>query len=156
MNDAYFSCETCKVYLDAGHRWCWWTLEKPGVVSREIPVDVSAVLARKEYWAGEAENAWLAERLPKVHRFLEAHALHRVEYGDRERVFENNGYLSWLCEDEDELLPRYFVERLGYTQWEQVRSHLERLQHPPWWSLDEESREAARVKFQELVAAKAG
>jgi hypothetical protein len=155
MNNVYFSCEACKVYINAGYRWCYWALEKPGVVSPEIPVDVDAVLARKEYWAGEAKNAWLADRLPKVHRFLEVHSLHRVEYGDLERLVENNEHLNWLCEDEDELLPRYFVERLGYTQWEQVRSHLKRHQHRPWWSVDEESKENARVKFHELVAAKA-
>ena len=52
MNDLCFACLDCKSYIDSGYRWCYWTLEDPGIVKQGQPISVPAVLAATEYWRG--------------------------------------------------------------------------------------------------------
>ena len=51
------------------------------------------------------------------------------------------------------LLPRYFVERLGFKTWDQVSSFIARQDSTPWWWMLEwdDLHAKARKKFQELV-----
>ena len=44
MNNLYFACCDCKIYIDAGYRWAYWELEEARIVARRKPVDVESVL----------------------------------------------------------------------------------------------------------------
>ncbi|HJZ68973.1 MAG TPA: hypothetical protein VKF81_12680, partial [Blastocatellia bacterium] len=73
MNNSYFACTDCKVYVDAGYRWAVWWLEERGVVMRGESVSVDSVLAARDYWTPfESDSAnWLrSEVLPPARRFL--------------------------------------------------------------------------------------
>ena len=162
MNIVYFVCRTCKTYQDAGYRWCAWTLEHPGIIERGKPVDVSAVLSATEYWQGEQEEPWLQRLLPRVKAFLERHGIHDLVYGEAEDVGllsttgDDFDFLDWMDEeDEDDyvdLIPRYFIERLGYKDWQQVTEHMAQLEHKPWWWYDNELRDKAKEKFISRIA----
>ena len=91
MNNRYFACPSCRIYVDAGYRWAYWLLEDPGLVDLNEGVEVPAVLAHTDYWNPPAEerSQWLCERvLPAVRRFLTDHGDHGIVYIDdrRDRV----------------------------------------------------------------------
>jgi hypothetical protein len=159
MNNLYFACTDCKTYVDAGYRWASWWLEEPGIVKRGKPVSVDLVLSAREYWTpGKTDGAqWLhSEVLPSVRRFLEEHRSHRVVFGPTSEFLspDGNGLLDWMQVGFlPVLLPRYFVERLGFQSWDQVSSFIERQDSAPWWWMLEwdDLHAKARKKFQELV-----
>lgn len=159
MNNLYFACTECKVYVDAGYRWAVWRLEEPGLVTRGKPVSIDAVLSAREYWTPfETESAgWLyTEVLPSVRRFLDEHKFHRVVYGNTADFLESgsDGLLDWMQVGFlPLLLPRYFVERLGFQTWDQVASFIARQDSTPWWWMLEwdEMHTKVQKKFQELV-----
>jgi len=160
VNNLYFACTACHVFIDAGYRHAYWTLEHAGVVSTNAPVDIREVLDAEEYWAVD-DVEWLIKLLPAVRGFLEAHRTHDVRFGDGENLgptpmFDGDYRLfDWLMDAGYvyKELPRYYVERLGFRRWAQVVEHVETTRDgPPWWWLDEEYREQARKKFLALVA----
>jgi len=160
VNDVYFACRTCKIYQDAGYRWCYWTLEHPAIVERGTSVAVTAVLNASEYWRGAQDELWLRELLPEVRTFLEQHYTHDLTYGDGEDIGivpvtdDEYGFLDWMNQDENEtidLVPRYFVERLGYDSWQQVTANIVQLEDKPWWWFVPELRYKAREKFVSLL-----
>lgn len=160
LNNVYFACRTCKTYQDAGYRWCYWTLEHPGIVERGKSFVVSAVLSAPEYWQGGQDASWLQQLLPKVRAFLERHRTHELVYGDDEDIGllptseDDYRFLDWLNEDDDDaedLLPRYFIERLGYNDWQQVTEHIAQLEHKPVWWYVSELRDKAKEKFISLL-----
>ncbi len=118
MNNVYFACRMCKTFQDAGYRWCYWTLEHPGIVERGKPVAVSAVLSATEYWQDAQEETWLQELLPTVRVFLERHGTHELMYGDGEDIGliplieDDHHFLDWMNEDEgstSDLVPRLAI-----------------------------------------------
>jgi hypothetical protein len=158
MNQLFFGCTTCHIFVDAGYRHAYWTLEDTGVVSRSTPVDAHAVFDAEEYWEVDAQWQWLVKLLPAVRTFLEAHEKHQIMFGDGEELGLTPAYdgdyrlFDWLMEAGDvyEELPRYYVERMGFRQWDQVVEH-NSTGDPPWWWGDDEYRNAAEQKFLSLV-----
>ena len=49
MNNRCFACRTYHEFIDAGYRHYYWKLEAPGIVTRNKPVSVPAVLATDNY-----------------------------------------------------------------------------------------------------------
>jgi len=163
MTNLYFACTDCKVYVDAGYRWASWWLEEPGVVKRGKPVSVESVLSAREYWApGATDGAlWLStEVLPSVRRFLEEHKDHPLVFGPTADFLASggDGVLDWMQVGFlPLLLPRYFVERLGFKTWDEVANFIARQDSAPWWWMLEwdDLHDKARRKFQELVESRA-
>ena len=159
MHNLYFACMDCKVYVDAGYRWAYWSLEETGVVRRGGPVSVEKVMSAKEYWTPyKTESAdWLYEKvLPSVRRFLERHKGHSITYGNQADFLpsDGEGFLDWLqLGFMPQLLPRYFAEYLGLKTWDDVRSFVAGQEGEPWWwMLDwDDLHNKARKKFQELI-----
>lgn len=162
MVNLYFACTECKVYVDAGYRWAVWRLEEPGVVARGKPVSIDAVISAREYWTPfETESAgWLyTEVLPSVRRFLDEHKCHRVVYGNTSDFLTSgsDGLLDWMQVGFlPLLLPRYFVERLGFKTWDEVSTYIGRQDTTPWWWMLEwdDLHAKARKKFQQLIESK--
>jgi hypothetical protein len=183
MNDLYFACTDCCIYINAGYRWAYWSLEKAGLVKRGQAVSVEDVFLCNEYWNPPKEqnsdllvNAlsipipsrfktasksnktdWLYDEvLPSVRDFLIEHQFHRIIFGTSEDFlsFDDESFLNWM--QIGYLLdpsPRYFVECLGFTDWQKVCDYLEKQQYQPfWWNLDwQDTHDKARQKFEELV-----
>ena len=87
MNNLYFACADCKVYVDAGYRWAYWELEKAGIVSRNQMVSVEAVLGADSYWNPPLEDSsnWLYQEIfPTLREFLSTHRFHKVVFGQEE------------------------------------------------------------------------
>ena len=155
MNNVYFACSQCRVYVDAGYRHAYWTLEEPGIVDRSRVVDAAAVLGAGEYWDVEAD--WLAQLLPAVRQFLQAHDAHGVRFGDADQVG-----IPWDCSEEFDWLmeagfvleetPRYYAERLGFRTWKEVTDHVQSSELRPHWWADEDRRRVAERTFLNLVA----
>lgn len=159
MTNLYFACTDCRIYVDAGYRWASWWLEEPGIVKRGKPVSVDSVLSASEYWTpAKSDSAdWLnAEVLPSVRRFLEEHRCHSIVFGNTADFLspDGNGVLDWMQVGFlPLLLPRYFVERLGFKSWDQVSNFIGRQDSTPWWWMLEwdDLHAKAKKKFQELV-----
>ena len=159
MNNIYFACTDCKVYVDAGYRWAYWSLEETGVVRRGEPVSAESVLSAEEYWTpSKTESAdWLYnEVLPAVRFFLREHESHHIIFGNTADFLppDGEGFLDWMQVGfEPQLLPRYFVEQLGLKTWEQVRSFIAKQDAAPWWWMLEWEglHDKVRRKFQELI-----
>jgi len=162
MTNLYFACSDCKVYVDAGYRWAAWRLEEPGVVKRGKRVVVDSVLSARDYWTPVRTDGaqWLySEVLPAVRRFLEEHRSHRIVFGNTGDFLslDDNGLLDWMQVGFlPLLLPRYFVERLGFKTWDEVANFIARQDNTPWWWMLEWDglHEKARKKFQQLIDSK--
>ena len=162
MTNLYFACTDCKVYVDAGYRWAAWWLEEPGIVKRGKLVVVDSVLSAREYWnPGNTDGAqWLyTEVLPSVRRFLDEHRFHRIVFGNTGDFLslDDSGLLDWMQVGFlPLLLPRYFVERLGFKTWDEVSNFISRQDSTPWWWMLEWDglHEKARKKFQQLIDSK--
>ena len=162
--DRYFACCDCKIYLNAGDRWAYWTLEDIGTVNKGAPISVKAVLSAGEYWNPEKdeETNWLyREIFPSVRLFLKEHESHKIIfgdaddflYGDAENYYQH--YFDWLrvgyCARES---VRSFVDELGFKTWDEVRDYISGQEVQPWWIRDEKMKDIARRKFEELVESK--
>jgi hypothetical protein len=164
MNNVYFACHNCKIYVDAGYRWAYWRLEEPGIVIRGRKVDAPAVLAAAAYWnpPQDESSSWLYERvLPFVRKFLEDHQSHKLVFGE-ETDFVRGDEFDWMQVGYLAMpTPRYLVEVLGFKAWDQVRSYMEQQKPPPpWWEVtwgsDPSPHERGKRKFRDLVARKYG
>ena len=159
MNNLYFACAKCKIYVDAGYVWAHWSLEDEGVVKRGEPVSVEAVFAAEQYWRpSETESAdWLyKEVLPSARRFLEEHKSHPVVFGNTADFisYDREDFLDWMqLGFSPQLLPRYFAEHLGLLTWEQVCGFIAKQEAAPWWWMLEweNLHEKARKKFEHFV-----
>jgi len=161
MTNLYFACTECKVYVDAGYRWASWWLEEPGIVKRGKPVSAESVLSAREYWTPARTDSaeWLySEVLPSVRRFLEEHRCHRLLFGNTaDFMLTDANFLDWMQVGFlPLLLPRYFVERLGFQTWDQVANFIARQDSTPWWWMLEwdNLHDKARKKFQQLIESK--
>ena len=158
-SNVYFACTDCKVYVDAGYRWAVWWLEEPGIVTRGEPTSVDLLLSATEYWAPPKTESsyWLeAEVLPSVRRFMDGHRYHRIVFGNTADFLspDPDDILNWMQVGFlPLLLPRYFVERLGFETWDQVAGFMAGQNSPPWWWMLEwdDLHDKARKKFQELI-----
>ncbi|HLG15088.1 MAG TPA: hypothetical protein VJH03_11380 [Blastocatellia bacterium] len=158
MNNLYFACTDCKIFVDAGYRWALWFLQDPGVVEPGKPVSVESVLSAEEYWNPPRTEAssWLyKEVLPSVRRFLIEHRRHRVVFGNTSDFLSaGEAVFDWMQVGSSlQLLPRYFVERLGLVTWDEVCREVANQDATPWWWMLEWDglHEKARGKFEELV-----
>ena len=163
MNNLYFACLDCKIYIDAGHRWVHWELEETGVVARGKEVNVEAVLMAANYWnPPQVENSsWLYEGVfPMLREFLQDHRNHQIVFGEESDFAPPDDYFNWM--QVGYLLmptPRYLVEVLGLKTWDQARAYMEKQNPPPsWWEVtwqgDPSPHERGKRKFEELVGGK--
>ena len=125
MTSRQFACLDCKQYIDAGYRWCYAHLERPGIVFPGEHVDVDRVLATAEYWSTSAasqttsvwlnslpphlhafvqssplvqtSSEWLEKLLPQVHAFLLLHGKHDLRFGEtaNEHFYSGTDFLEW-------------------------------------------------------------
>lgn len=166
MNNLYFACRGCKIYIDAGYRWAYWQLEETGIVTRGENVDVEAVLAAENYWnpPQDGVSRWLCEEVfPPLRQFLHNHKNHRIVFGeDEDFAPDDDYYLDWM--QIGYLMaptPRYLVEVLGFKSWDQVCEYMQKQEFPPtWWKLtwsgDFSPHEKAKQTFEDLVRQKYG
>jgi len=165
MNFLYFACCDCEIYIDAGYRWAWELLSRH-IVARGGLVDVEAVLAETSYWNPPREEGsrWLFEGVfPPLRGFFGEHASHRIVFGEEDDIAPIAGFdmdwmqIGYLLEP----TPRYLVEVLGFTSWEQACDYLGKLEvPPPWWEVtwdgDPSWHEQGKRKFGALVKGKPG
>ena len=162
-SNVYFACTECKAFVDAGYRWAVWRLEEAGVVMRGRPAQVDPLLSAREYWNPPKSDSsyWLeAEVLPSARRFIDEHKGHRIVFGATADFLspDPDDILNWMQVGFlPLLLPRYFVERLGFETWDEVASFIAHQDSPPWWWMLEwdDLHGKARKKFQELVGSRA-
>src|SRR5439155_8182836 len=85
-----FACLDCKQYINAGYRWCYTHLERPGIVTVGELLDVEKVLARADYWtipaAGQTTSAWLDGLPPHASAFLHTSPLIQASTGWLEKL----------------------------------------------------------------------
>lgn len=165
MNDKYFFCMDCFEYVNAGYRWSYHTLEKPGLIRLEAIIEPAKVLQANEYWSCDAEL--LHEVLCAAKDFLEKHQQHRVRYSDFEFIsgYDDYPWYLWLCsdaKDDGEFLPRHYIEHEGITSLARIReiiaaeekcSEANLIEEPKnlfWWG-DEDSMKELEDHWQELL-----
>jgi hypothetical protein len=164
MNEVYFFCESCKIYIDAGYRHAAMALVGCGVIEgdllgRERPfadVDIRKVLACAAYWDQAGKPDDLSRRLVRVREFLVEHATHVVAFGDIHRLLNNSDavWTDWLSEDgEDDPTPRYLAERLHFGKWSEVETYIAGRRRSPWWwnHPNSATRAEAKRKFETMV-----
>jgi len=126
VNNLYFACTECKIFVDAGYRWAYWNLAEPGVVDSRMDVDVERVLNAADYWAPphEPNSNWLYDDvLPSVRQFLSDHRRHRIVFWESNDL-PGDYLLEWLqigyCP-----LPtaRFFAETLRLRDWAAVLNY---------------------------------
>jgi hypothetical protein len=154
MNNLYFACTSCKVFVDAGYRWAYWTLEDAGIVTKGGPVDPAKVLAAEEYWNPEKEETsnWLYnEVFPSVRTFLEEHGPHKIIYGEIDLICDSSSdwFLEWIQEGFlAYAYPRFCLERLHHDSWDAVRSYMDQQKSKPRWWTEPDERERAERWFK--------
>ncbi|HEY7116772.1 MAG TPA: hypothetical protein VH475_09310 [Tepidisphaeraceae bacterium] len=136
MEPRYFACINCRVYVHA-LVWCYIKLEHPGVVRPGDVIDVDGILSD--------ENLWHSHALPDeraVRKFLEAHKRHRVLFWSNAHL-PNDLRLNWLTFDDPDSSPRFYVEVLKMTDWDNVVRWWEALGRR--WASDEQRDEFRRA-----------
>ena len=156
--DRYFACTNCKVYINAGDRWAYWTLEDAGVLAKGAPISADALSSARAYWYPEevdSANWCLDELLPTVRSFLAEHTCHRIVFGDKDDFMFGDAehywdaYFNWMAEGWAAVpTVRMLVEKLHLRTWEEVCDYVR--ESPPSW-MGHDMRDAARKKFEELV-----
>jgi hypothetical protein len=153
MNDPYFFCLECKTFVPAGHRWAHLQLEIRRRAKREEIVDVAGVLSAESYWS--TRDPKLVAILSDVRAFLLRHRSHRVQYGQFDFLYRHGGedWTGWLSGSsaQDELLPRYFIEREHCRSWDAMAARIESMIEPPWWWTEPTSRAHAHDRFGDLL-----
>jgi len=159
MNNVYFACTECKTLVEAGYRWAYWELERPGTVLRGRAVEVDRLLSVGPYWNPklDEQSSWLTSVLANAKQFILSHKAHRIVYGDTEQVMgadiDEYDQFDWMNEypDDWELQPRNFIEQFGMRTWGEVTSYLASRSTKPAWYERSSRRVVARRKFDELV-----
>ncbi|MCB1050487.1 MAG: hypothetical protein H6510_14695 [Acidobacteria bacterium] len=153
MNDVYFACMQCLVYVDAGYRWAAFTLPDAGV-QLESQIKADAVDAAHEYWNPPDDSNWLRDGIfPAVRKFLKSHGEHELFFGEHESFAnpDSTDWFDWLEVSEDpNPSPRFFAETLGLVTWSSVRDWVKANRFPWWWSLPE-YQDSARTRFEAIV-----
>lgn len=161
MNDLFFACTDCKIFIDAGYRWAYWEFEAVGIVQRNAQVNIDLVLAATRYWnpPKEKDSEWLYEEIfPTLEKFLFEHGNHFVIFGEEEdfNSIDSENYFDWLqIGFLPKLTPRYLAEILKFNTWEEVIEYVDKQQSKPrWWRLEYEEdhvHQKGKEKFLELV-----
>ena len=154
MNDLYFVCETCKIRVEAGYRWATSHLGHDAKIAEYGHlVDARDILNYKPFWTlpdGDEYN-WLRKLLPIVRTFLECHEPHGIRFGDDVTFPESYFGFEWLdVSPSPDLVPRYFVEQMGFESWRQVCDYIDSNEHTPWWWNTDEHDHAKRT-FERLI-----
>jgi hypothetical protein len=163
MNNLYFVCLDCKIYIDAGYRWAYWELEEAGVVARGKPISLEAVFGAESYWnpPKDGQSGWLYDQVfPPLREFLHDHSSHEIVFGEEDDFAplddDDFGFgFDWMQVGYCLLpTPRYLVEVLGLKSWDEVRAYMDELKPPPWWWEDTwgdpSPHEEAKQKLEEL------
>lgn len=154
MNEPYFVCETCKVRVEAGYRWATAHLYHDArIIEFGRFFNVHDLLDYEPFWKIpiEAEYNWLRELLPVIHGFLIAHEPHGIRFGDDVTFPESYFGMDWLdISPSADLVPRYFVDQLGFDCWQQVCDFIDLIEHKPWWWNTEDHR-IAKSTFEHLI-----
>lgn len=161
MNDLYFACCSCKIYIDAGYRWAYWQLKEEGIVARGQAVDIANVLAADGYWhpPQDEHSRWLADDIfPGLRQFLQDHQSHCIVFGEDEDFAPSEAdALEWMQIGYALMpTPRYLVEVIGLHTWDQVREYMAKQSTLPawyavtWWG-NPSPQEKGRQKFEEIV-----
>ena len=156
--DRYFACIDCKIYINAGDRWAYWTLEDAGVLPMGMPISMNALMSTQKYWhPEEGDNAeWLYQEIfPSVRSFIAEHEGHQIVFGDKDDFLFGDAehywddYFNWMVEGWAAVITvRMLVEKLNLRTWEEVCDYVREC--PPFW-MGHDMRDAARTKFEELV-----
>ena len=159
MNNLYLFCEDCKIYIDVGYRWAYWTLEDKGIVTRKAKVDPQRILQTQEYWSPEGKNSeWLLQEvLPSINKFLKEHENHSILYGEfddiinsyDETIFEWKS-IGYCCDE----LPRLWVEDLDLKNWNEVIKRFPEPVDEPWFWDYNDLRKKAKIYFYNLLKTK--
>src|SRR5215831_11585597 len=158
MNNLYFACRDCKIYIDAGYRWAYWELEAAGVVARGKPVDIQAVLGAESYWnpPKDENSGWLyGQVFPSLREFFQAHKSHQLVIGELDHFAPLTDDFDWMQVGYCLMpTPRYLVEVLGLKSWDEVHAYIVERKPPLWWWEDHwgdpSTHEKAKQKFEEL------
>ena len=161
MIDRFFACTDCKIYINAGDRWAYWTLEDAGVLRKGAPISTKSLLSAQEYWRPEEDenSIWLySEVFPSVRLFVMEHEGHRIVFGDKDDFLFGDpedywkDYFNWM-QMGFAAVPsvRLLVEQLNLRTWDEVCEYLR--DRPPSW-MSHAMRDAARKKFEELVVSR--
>jgi hypothetical protein len=158
MDDRYFACPKCQVFVNAGYRWCYWELEHPAIVYLGEQVDVDRVFTHKSYWnpPENEDSTWLHnEILPAVREFLSRHATHGVMFWE-DRHLPDDVFLSWLQVGyHPSPSPRYLAEVLGLTTWDEVLAWKARQEHGLWALGDDKEQQNFRQAFEQYAQSRA-
>lgn len=123
VNERYFVCRDCKMYIDAGYRWCYWELEHSGIVERGETVNMDAVLGHETFWnpVKDSQSDWLYNDVfPAIRAFFDEHRGHDVRYWE-ENDLPDDAELHWLQLGRvSDPSARYLTEVLGLVRWEEV------------------------------------
>jgi len=155
MNELYFACPKCKFYVDAGYRWCYLELQRPGIVRLGETVDVQRVLTHEPYWnppPGESSTWLYNEVFPSVREFFTRHREHGIRFWEGNDL-PDDVFLNWLqlgyCPSPS---PRYVAEVLGLTSWDEVLDWKARQDDFSLWAEgDEAGRERFRRAFEQYT-----
>ena len=159
MTSRQFACLDCKQYIDAGYRWCYVHLERPGILIPGDPVDVEKVLAAVEYWSiptPDQSAEWLEKLLPQVRAFLLLHRKHDLRFGEaaNEHFYSGTDFLEW--DDVEIGQPLAISVQTLYTKgcrdWTDVEGYMKSLRAPVWWWGQPEIVEDAQRRFAALVS----
>ena len=160
MNEPYFACTNCRVYIDAGYRWAYSELERPRHAELGSEIDVDRLLEATAYWDPPegAESLWLRQLLPEIRAFLLEHRSHSVLYAEGEDFLdtEDPEQFDWLhiAGYVQQPTPRYFAEVLQLQNWHDVKAWVASNREPWWWQLFPEQYAWAREKFETLIGGK--
>jgi hypothetical protein len=123
MNNLYFVCSDCKIFVNAGYRWAYCNLIGPGVVTLQTEVNVDRVFSAAAYWTPphEVTSDWLyKDVLPSVRQFLSDHRGHRIVFWDENDLPEDY-FLEWLQVGYSPCpTARFLAETLGLRDWDAV------------------------------------
>jgi hypothetical protein len=158
MNNVYFACTQCKVYVDAGYRWAYWQLEEPLALQQGGVVDIDRLLSIDSYWKPQTseQSTWLISTLSQVKEFIHGHRFHSIAYGDLEHLIgadaDEYERFAWMNENpgDTDLQPRNFVEQMGIRNWKDVTMYIASRPDRPWCYELPVVRVIARRKFEEL------
>lgn len=161
MNEQCLYCPKTKEYVDAGYRWAYSLLVKPGICKHGQKVDIEKLLEAREYWDidDSEDSKWLKEGvLPLVKDFIDRNRKFDIFYGEQDHFLDVDepGYWEWLDVGyRPDKSPRYFFEVLEYRTWNQIECFVNKndVYHgnkPWWWNLQPVHNEARKF-FEDLI-----
>ena len=156
-----FACFTCKMYINAGDVWSYVHLVEPGIIGLGDVVEVKKILEADSFWAAPSYShaQWLHGLLTENREFLGAHHNHDLRFGSMEIGIppEPDCDYDWIEYGPERFLsPRFFVEQLEITVWDEVVRYLEKADVFTSWQDPRQGRTAFEKTAAARHAAEAG